>query len=109
MDSVDQTVSSEDASLLALFDVLGRRWALRILWELGRGGATYRDLAARVPEMSTSTLTHRLRDLRALRLVDHSHGAGYGLTPLGTELLMLLAPLSEWSERAGFADAPPPA
>ena len=108
MDSAGQSANSDDASLLALFDVLGRRWALRILWELGRGGATYRDLAARVPEMSTSTLTQRLRDLRDVRLVDHERGAGYVLTPLGAELLTLLAPLGEWSERAGFAAASPP-
>ena len=55
------------------------------------GGLTYRELAARVPGMSTSVLTQRLRDLRAAGLVEHEHGAGYRLTALGHDLLVHLA------------------
>lgn len=92
----------DDAALLALFDVLGRRWALRVIWELRLGGLTYRELAARVPGMSTSVLTQRLRDLRAAGLVEHEHGAGYGLTALGHDLLVHLAKLRDWADRADF-------
>jgi DNA-binding transcriptional ArsR family regulator len=67
---VDEAVVGGAASL-ALFDVLGRRWALRVVWwEPQAGGLTYRDLAASIPDMSSSVLTQRLRDLRAARLVD---------------------------------------
>lgn len=96
----------DDAALLALFDVLGRRWAMRVVWELRPGGLTYRELAARVPGMSTSVLTQRLRDLRAAGLVEHEHGAGYGLTALGHDLLIHLARLRDWADRAKFGSGP---
>jgi DNA-binding HxlR family transcriptional regulator len=89
---------------LALFDVLSRRWALRVVWELSQGDATYRDLASRIPGMSTSVLTDRLRDLRVAGLVDHQHGLGYRLTPDGCDLIALLAPIADWAEHVGFAE-----
>jgi DNA-binding HxlR family transcriptional regulator len=95
-----------DAGLLALFDVLGRRWALRVIWELRTGGQTYRDLAAKVPDMSTSVLTQRLRDLRAARLVEHERSSGYRLTAVGHELLTSLESLRTWAEQVGFARGP---
>jgi DNA-binding HxlR family transcriptional regulator len=98
----------DQAALLALFNVLGRRWALRVIWELGVGSMTYRELAARAPDMSTSVLTQRLRDLRAAGLVEHEHGAGYRLTSLGRDLLAHLAPLREWAGRVGFGSGPAP-
>jgi DNA-binding HxlR family transcriptional regulator len=95
----DQT---SDAALLALFDVLGRRWALRVIWELRADGLTYRDLAARIPDMSTSVLTQRLRELRAARLVEHERPSGYRLTTVGRDLLGHLADLRDWAGQAGF-------
>jgi DNA-binding HxlR family transcriptional regulator len=97
------TDADDRAGSLALFDVLGRRWALRIIWELHADAMTYRELAARVPEMSTSVLTQRLRDLRAAGLVEHARGAGYRLTPLGHQLWTHLEGLRDWAQRAGFA------
>lgn len=91
-----------DAPVLALFDVLGRRWALRIVWELQAGAMTYRELAASVPGMSTSVLTQRLRDLREAGLVEHERGEGYRLTPLGRDLLAQLGGLRDWAERTKF-------
>jgi DNA-binding HxlR family transcriptional regulator len=102
-----QVAGADDARLLEVFDVLGRRWALRVVWELRSGGLNYRELAARIPDMSTSVLTQRLRDLRAARLVEHERGAGYQLTPQGRDLLALLGDLRDWAERVGFATDPP--
>ena len=106
--SAGEETSADDTALLTLFDVLGRRWAMRIVWELRKGAMTYRELAARVPDMSTSVLTQRLRELRAARLVEHERGTGYRLAPQGGELLGRLAPLREWAERVEFAAKPPP-
>jgi DNA-binding HxlR family transcriptional regulator len=84
-----------------LFDVLGRRWALRLVWEMGDAGLTYRELASRVPDMSTSSLTQRLRELRSAGLVEHAQG--YRLTPAGRELRTQLDSMRDWAERVGFA------
>ncbi|HUY44812.1 MAG TPA: winged helix-turn-helix transcriptional regulator [Streptosporangiaceae bacterium] len=92
-----------DAAVLALFDVLGRRWALRVVWELRAGGLTYRELAARAPDMSTSVLTQRLRELRAARLVEHERGSGYRLTADGFGLLRHIADLRDWAGQVGFS------
>ena len=84
-----------------LFDLLGRRWALRLVWEMGDDGLTYRELASRMPDMSTSSLTQRLRELRAARLVEHTNG--YRLTSTGRELRTQLGSMRDWAERVGFA------
>ena len=96
-------VSDDDAPLLALFDVLERRWMLRVVWELGDGGLTYRDLASRIPDMSTSVLTQRLRELRAAGIAEHERGAGYQLTARGRELRAYMESLREWAARERFS------
>jgi hypothetical protein len=41
---------------MALLDLLGRRWALRVLWELRDGEAlTFRELQARCGGVSSTT------------------------------------------------------
>ena len=98
--------SGGDTAVHQLFDVLGRRWALRVVWELRTDGLTYRDLAARIRDMSTSVLTQRLRDLRAARLVEHERGSGYQLTVEGRDLAVRLEDLRSWAEQVGFAAGP---
>ena len=56
--------------IMVLLDLLGRRWTLRIVWEL-----------------------------REARLVQLDEAVGYRLTSLGEELLRLLLPLHVWSEK----------
>ena len=63
----------------------------------------YRELAARIPGMSTSVLTDRLRELRAAGLVEHTRGSGYRLTPLGRGLRTHLEGLRDWAQHGGFA------
>jgi DNA-binding HxlR family transcriptional regulator len=85
--------------LMALFDVLGKRWSLRILWELRNEPATFRDLRARCSGMSSSVLTTRLRDLRAHEMVDHTPGVGYSLTETGRGIARRVGDLYEWLGR----------
>lgn len=84
---------------MALLDLLGRRWALRILWEL-RGGEslTFRDLQARSGEISSSVLNDRLRELREAGIVSAPPSGGYQLTPAGQSLLGALEPLDAWAK-----------
>ncbi|WP_196809078.1 winged helix-turn-helix transcriptional regulator [Conexibacter woesei] len=87
---------------MALLDLLGRRWALRVLWELSRAEAplTFRELQARCEDMSSSVLSARLRELREAGLVETSD-PGLALTASGRSLLEVLAPVSAWADRWG--------
>jgi DNA-binding HxlR family transcriptional regulator len=84
---------------MVLFDLLGRRWTLRVLWELRREPLTFRQLQTRCEEMSSSVLNQRLRELRDAGVVEQQRGEGYGLTAEGQALLDALKPLSTWAER----------
>jgi len=83
---------------MALLDLLGRRWALRILWELRSSPVpTFRELQSTCGNVSSSVLAQRLRELSTAGIVTRS-SAGYEVTPDGRALLRLLAPLDRWAE-----------
>lgn len=91
---------------MALLDLLGRRWALRILWELrGDDALTFRELQARCGDISSSVLNDRLRELREADIVATDSERGYRLSREGHDLLAALAPISiwamRWAKRAG--------
>jgi len=79
-------------------DLLGRRWALRILWELEGGPLRALELKERCDQMSSSVLYQRLKELTDARLVQQD-GDVFGLTPLGRELRGALEPLDGWARR----------
>ncbi|BBZ39828.1 transcriptional regulator [Mycobacterium conspicuum] len=81
---------------MVALDALGRRGALRILWELRGGPLTFRALQA-AAEMNPGSLNTRLKELRALDIVEHSDG-GYRLTGHGRSLMTALKPLQAWAE-----------
>lgn len=90
---------------MVLLDLLGRRWTLRVLWELRNGPLTARALRTACDEASPTVLQARLAELREARLVDHAAGRGYGLTAQGRTFLDAFAPLHEFAERwAGTGD-----
>ncbi len=85
---------------MALLDLLGRRWALRVLWELrGEAIPTFRELQARCGGVSSSVLNDRLRELRDAGIVGSPAEGGYVLTAEGRRLLDALAPLDAWAGR----------
>jgi DNA-binding HxlR family transcriptional regulator len=83
---------------MALLDLLGRRWALRVIWELRDGPLTFRQVQARCGAISSSVLNERLAELRAAGIVA-STAAGYRLTPEGRKLLEVYGPLDAWAQR----------
>ena len=85
--------------VMRLLDLLGRRWALRILWELKAGPLTFRALRDASDGVSPSVLNDRLRELRDAELVELREGEGYELTPAAEELGALLLPLDAWARR----------
>jgi DNA-binding HxlR family transcriptional regulator len=92
---------------MVALDALGRRGALRILWELRGDPLTFRALQA-ASDMNPGSLNTRLKELRALHIVDHSDG-GYHLTDHGLSLMAALKPLQAWAEdwaqRNAFGEA----
>jgi DNA-binding HxlR family transcriptional regulator len=86
---------------MVLLDLLGRRGALRLLWELRGDPLTFRALQAAC-ESNPSLVNTRLAELRAADLVAHDDG-GYRLTPQGRSLYAALDPLIQWASRWGAA------
>jgi DNA-binding HxlR family transcriptional regulator len=85
---------------MVLLDLLGRRWALRVLWELRDGGVpTFRQLQERCGHISSSVLNERLRELREAGIVADGSERGYALTAEGQALLRALAPIEAWSRQ----------
>lgn len=84
--------------IMALLDILGQRWTLRILWELREERLSFRQLRERCDDVSPSLLNRRLKDLRLLGFVDHE-ADGYGYTRWGRELGVKLRDLDRFSKR----------
>ncbi len=88
--------SSSGSPLNALFDLLGQRWALGIIWYLADGPSTFRELQNRCGGVSPSVLNSRLKDLRDAEIVERCLD-GYILTERGRELRTFIVPLAKWS------------
>ena len=83
---------------MAALDLLGRRWALRILWELRHG-----PLGARGPAGPAATTVlpaccdDRLAELSSAGLIARDDTGAYALTIQGRSLERALRPLDAWS------------
>ena len=97
--------------IMALLDLLGRRWTLRIVWELRSGPLSFRELQQRCDAMSPSVLNQRLAELREALLIEAAD-EGYALSARGRELLTLFEPVTRWADgwaRAVRGGSPHPA
>jgi DNA-binding HxlR family transcriptional regulator len=86
---------------MALLDLLGRRMALRILWELSNADSplTFRALQS-AADTNPAVLNTRLKELREAGLV--THGAdGYSLSEDGAALSERLLPVVRWADAWG--------
>ncbi len=84
---------------MAALDLLGRRWSLRLLWELRAGPLGARALRQRCDGMSSSVLYDRLTELGEAGLIAKDEAGDYTLTTLGADLGSALNPLDRWSQR----------
>ncbi|MCE9685714.1 helix-turn-helix transcriptional regulator [Shewanella sp. AS16] len=84
--------------IMALFDLLGRTWCLGIIWQLSLDNATFRQLQARCEDISPTLLNTRLKELFQLDLVQKTP-QGYGLTPHGKALALLIKPMAPWARQ----------
>jgi DNA-binding HxlR family transcriptional regulator len=90
--------SATAVPLAELFELLGRRWTLRILWELRDRTLSFNELRRAVGGMSQSVLVTRLTELFGAGLVADVQG-GYRLTADGQSLVGELGPLESWATR----------
>ena len=84
--------------IMALLDLMGRRWTMRIVWELREEALGFRGLQARCDGMSPSVLNQRLGELERARIAARDAAGAWTLTPLGRELLSRFLPVIEWAE-----------
>lgn len=85
------------ASMARALDFSGRRWALRIVWELRVGPLNFRALQAACGQISPSVLQRRLHELRALQIIEKIPRLGYRLSTSGEKLFQVLSQLDKWS------------
>ncbi|CAH6785296.1 Transcriptional regulator [Vibrio chagasii] len=85
--------------IMALFDLLGRRWAMGVLWQLCSGGAcTFRELQNRCESISPAVLNSRIKELRQAKLIEKGE-LGYQPTELGQEIILSIYPLKSLAEQ----------
>lgn len=105
--AADDSLSSRP--LMVLLDLLGRRWVLRVLWELRDGELTFVALRRAAGGLSQSVLTVRLSELKQARLIETvPSGGGYRLTANGRSLVQEMSRLDRWADHwAEDQDRPP--
>ena len=91
--------STSGRPIMVLLDLFGRRWSLRIVWELRDRSLTSRALRTACDEASPTVLQARLSELRQAGFVELVPGDGYRLTALGRDLLENFLPLHRFAER----------
>jgi DNA-binding HxlR family transcriptional regulator len=79
-------------------DLLGRRWALRLVWELRRSTLAFSELRKRTG-ISPSVLSARLGDLTDAGVLERDGGGRYRLSGRGRELARVLYELNRWAEQ----------
>ncbi|WP_448569908.1 winged helix-turn-helix transcriptional regulator [Thalassotalea ganghwensis] len=90
--------STSGVAIMAVFDLLGRKWNMRILWELSHEAMSFRALQNKCDDMSPSVLNTRIKQLSDAKLLTTSE-SGYQLTPLGQSLMTTLDPLRHWASQ----------
>jgi DNA-binding HxlR family transcriptional regulator len=91
-------------SIADALDVVGERWSLLVLRELGFGVHRFKDIQVNTGA-PRETLALRLRKLEEAGVIerrrysDHPPRDEYVLTAAGRDLIPVLAALREWGER----------
>jgi len=91
--------------VLRAIAIIGGRWTGPILLAGARGARRFKEYRGLVPGISDPQLTLRLRQLQARGLIERTVipsmpvQISYTLTPDAEELIAVLEPLAQWSER----------
>ena len=84
-------------AIAEIVELLGKKWVMRIIWELRSKPLTFRELQSACENLSPTVLNSRLKLLRENRLLDKHLDRGYDLTAMGRELLEVYKPLNQWA------------
>ena len=84
--------------IIVLLELLGRRWSLRILWELDQNGvSSFRALQKHCGGISPTVLNSRISELREAGIIDLREGEGYIITEEGLKLCEVIKQLNNWA------------
>lgn len=92
--------SESGKPVMALFDLLGRRWSMGIIWNLSQSPMNFRQLQEKCESISPTILNTRIKEFRMALLIENSDD-GYALTELGEELFQLLHPFKNYAIKWG--------
>jgi DNA-binding HxlR family transcriptional regulator len=81
-----------------VLELLGRRWALRLVWELRRSTLAFSELRQRTG-ISPSVLSARLGELVRAGVIERDTGRRYRLSGNGRELARILYEMNRWAEQ----------
>lgn len=82
---------------MAVFDLLGRNWAMGVIWQMQGGSYTFRELQEKCESISPAILNSRIKDLSQAGITERTID-GYRLTVRGEKLIRLLKPFGDWSK-----------
>jgi DNA-binding HxlR family transcriptional regulator len=108
-----RNTASNDVMQSGLIDLVGSRWALRILLSLREDQQRFTDLRRLLPGISANVLTQRLRELEAAGLVARdalpppAACQVYGIGPLAVGLRPALDHLTSWLAKVPASLATP--
>ena len=112
MGDVARKTYGQFCGLAHALDVVGERWTLLIVRELGTGPKRYTDLADALPGIGTSLLATRVRQLETDGVIQRRLAVGqpgsavvYELSEAGRELALAMIPLATWGARHQMTDA----
>ncbi len=88
--------SKSGVAIMAVFDLLGQKWNMKILWALRSSPLSFRALQDNCDGMSPSVLNGRIKKLTQAKLTAKT-ADGYELTALGASLMTTLDPLRQWA------------
>src|SRR4028119_1769281 len=89
--------SKTGVPVMALLDLLGRSWAMGVIWYLHDGPSTFRNIQVYCESISPTVLNTRLKELTMANLIERKVD-GYCLTRKGEELYHMLSPLGKWAK-----------
>ncbi len=88
--------SKTGVPIMALFDLLGRTWAMGVIWQLQNGPYTFRTLQEKCESISPTLLNSRIKELRETDIIERTL-QGYQLTKRGHALIGIITPFGDWS------------